>query len=292
MLNKLETVAINKWILTPKILEDLPQAIAKCESCKTLDLRNNNIPDEYGGWIVRIMQAATERRDNIIWAYGLRNEYPNHIDKVGLKSIILRRNKLGKNFIDSLWRWVKYDDYMRHIDLWYNKIGSDPLKKFVSKLQHNKSLVSLEFRGNSGYSEIVQKHAVILLLKNLDQLKSQKVNIQPQWLKKDIFDISISDSVYQKQVDDSEIINNSINIKTGNNKGLFDNIEVSLPGSSFKTSTTKFSKRYKSTRKFDDGKSSTKVSTISSVNNGRRKRTAQNAKKYRASSIHYKAAAP
>jgi len=48
------------------------------------------------------MQAATERRDNIIWAYGLRNEYPNHIDKVGLKSIILRRNKLGKNFIDSL----------------------------------------------------------------------------------------------------------------------------------------------------------------------------------------------
>lgn len=110
-----------------------------------------------GGLIVRILQSQTEKRDSIIWVYGLRNEYPEHIDKIGLKSIILRRNKLGKNFMSSLSRWVVYDDYMRHIDICYNKIGSESAKAFINKLKSNNSLVSLEMRGNSGYTELVQK---------------------------------------------------------------------------------------------------------------------------------------
>lgn len=120
-------------------------------------MRGNNIPDEFGSLIVRIIQAQTEKRDNIIWVYGLRNEYPDHIDQIGVKSVILRRNKLGKNFMKSLTRWVVYDDYMRHIDLCYNKIDSESAKNFLSKLQSNNSLVSLEMRGNSCYTENIQK---------------------------------------------------------------------------------------------------------------------------------------
>ena len=83
-----------------------------------------------GGLIVRIMQAQTEKRDSIIWVYSIRNEYPEHIDRIGLKSIILRRNKLGKHFMQSLSRWVQHDDYMRHIDISYNRISSDLIKTF------------------------------------------------------------------------------------------------------------------------------------------------------------------
>ena len=76
------------------------------------------------------MQTQTEVKDEIIWVYGLRNEFPHHIDTIGLKSIILRRNKLGKNFIKALCRWVVYDEYMRHIDLSYNRISKEGLKAF------------------------------------------------------------------------------------------------------------------------------------------------------------------
>jgi hypothetical protein len=128
-----------------------------CESCHTLDLRGNNIPDSFGPLIVRIIQAQTEKRDGIIWVYGLRNEYPDHIDRVGLKSIILRRNKLGKEFMAALSRWVVYDEYMRHIDLSYNKIGTESMSTFLSKLKSNNNLVSLEMRGNPGFTESSQK---------------------------------------------------------------------------------------------------------------------------------------
>jgi len=110
-----------------------------------------------GGLIVRIMQSQTEKRDCIIWAYGLRNEYPHQIDEIGLKSIILRRNKLGKNFMRSLARWVKYDEYVRHIDISYNRAGPEATKNFLSLMKQNKSLISLEMRGNSGYTDKVQK---------------------------------------------------------------------------------------------------------------------------------------
>jgi hypothetical protein len=74
-----------------------------------------------------------------------------------MKSVILRRNKLGKIFMKSLARWVVYDDYFRHLDLCYNKIGSESAKIFLDKLESNNSLVSLEMRGNPCYTEAIQK---------------------------------------------------------------------------------------------------------------------------------------
>ena len=85
--------------MTPQFLKSLETALCKCETCHTVDLRGNELEDKMGALLVKLIQAQTEKRDNIIWVYGLRNEYPHHIDKIGLKSIILRRNKLGKNFM-------------------------------------------------------------------------------------------------------------------------------------------------------------------------------------------------
>jgi hypothetical protein len=52
---------------------------------------------------------------------------------------------------------MQYDDYMRHIDLTYNKIGPDSSKMLITKLKNNNSLVCLEMFGNSGYSEDIKK---------------------------------------------------------------------------------------------------------------------------------------
>jgi len=57
----------------------------------------------------------------------------------------------------ALSRWVVYDEYMRHIDLSYNKIGTESMSTFLSKLKSNNNLVSLEMRGNPGFTESSQK---------------------------------------------------------------------------------------------------------------------------------------
>mmetsp|Transcript_12620 Transcript_12620/g.11163 ORF Transcript_12620/g.11163 Transcript_12620/m.11163 type:complete len:88 (+) Transcript_12620:965-1228(+) len=63
--------------------------------------------------------------------------------------------------------------------------------------------------------------------------------------------------------DTSEIINNSININTENQNGILDNIDISLPVSSVKTSTMKNRKKNLKSKR---NKSSKKIRTISSGN--------------------------
>ena len=246
-----------------------------CDSCHTLDLRGNNIEDKMGGLIVRIIQSQTEKRDGVIWAYGLRDEYPKNIDKTGLKSIILRRNKLGKNFMRSLTRWAKYDDYLRHMDLSYNKISADPLKQFLTTLNSNNSLVSIELRGNSGFTDKIQKKVAFILLRNIEYCKDNSKFINHSWLKKDIYDIEISEAMMAKIQEQNQLINNNININTHSNKDFLGRIDVCLNTEKVRTilkSTKNNTKKLKS--KNDDTQTlPTNVSTNKSVNRSATKRS-------------------
>lgn len=135
--------------------------------------------------------------------------------------------------MESLTRWLMYDDYMRHIDMCYNKINQNSLKEFINKLKNGKSLVSLELRGNPGYSDSVQKKAALLLLRNVNYCKENKKVVKPMWLKKDIFDIDIPEGMLERINPEVQMMNNSININTMSpntnaNQDIFDKIDVSL----------------------------------------------------------------
>ncbi|CAI2385418.1 unnamed protein product [Moneuplotes crassus] len=254
----IQTIAINKCIMTQEILESLEKAISRCDTCQTVDLRDNNLTDDFGGLVVRLIQAQTEKRDDLIWAYGLRNEFPNHIDKVGMKSIILRRNQLGKSFMKKLKKWVVYDEYLRHIDLCYNKIEPECLKTFISKLQHNQSLLCIELRGNYGFTQEAQSMTAHLLLRNIDHCQQKGVIIEPEWINKDVFDIKIPKNIGQKIVDTSDILNNSFNFDDKTNLyGTFDpKKQLGLNRGNHKSST----KKLKLKQKRSDGGSSPKTS--------------------------------
>lgn len=227
-----------------------------------------------GGLIVRIIQAQTERRDGVIWVYGLRDEYPNNIDKVGLKSIILRRNKLGRNFMRALTRWVKYDEYLRHIDISYNRINIDSTKQFLVNFKQNKSLVSLEMRGNSGYTDSIQKKFAFILLRNIEYCKNNNKFIENSWLKKDIYDIEIPSSVMKKLESSTKIPNSNINIKTS--KEFLANIDVSLqPKPQIKApKTSKNAEKKLQKQKYEDDQTlQTNVSTNKSYNKSVSKRS-------------------
>ena len=64
---------------------------------KYLELSSNNMGDKYGNMISRVIIRQAQRREQIIWSYGLRNEFPTNKDySRGLISINLHDNKLGE----------------------------------------------------------------------------------------------------------------------------------------------------------------------------------------------------
>ena len=59
---------------------------------------------------------------------GLRGEKPTNLDEIGLKEFYLHHNKLSDNFMKALAKTVKYDEYLKVIDLRYNKISETCIK--------------------------------------------------------------------------------------------------------------------------------------------------------------------
>ena len=136
------------------------------ESIRTLDLSDNGFGNPMSSLIIKLLQQQTECKDNKIWSAGLRGEYPQNIDQIGLKSIILRKNSLTDVFLRGLGSWMQYDEYMRHIDIRDNKFEEAGLKGLFESVRGNKSLVSIEIRGNPGFKpKLHQLFALELLNK-------------------------------------------------------------------------------------------------------------------------------
>ena len=61
--------------------------------------------------------------------YGLRGEKPKNLEEVGLKEFYLHHNKLGEQFVRSLSKVIKYDQYLRVLDLRFNELKESTIKK-------------------------------------------------------------------------------------------------------------------------------------------------------------------
>ena len=110
-----------------------------------LDLSNNNFGDRYGNMISRIIIRQAQRRDQIIWSYGLRNEKPLNNDyKKGLISINLSGNKLGNDSAELIANALGTDQYLRAIYLNENKIENSSCKKFIYMMRKNLCLLTID----------------------------------------------------------------------------------------------------------------------------------------------------
>ena len=139
-----------------------------------LDLSNNNLGDRYGNMIARIIIRQAQRRDQIIWSYGLRNEKPLNNDyKKGLISINLCGNKLGRDSAESIANALSNDQYLRAIYLNDNKIENDSCKKFIYMMRKNLCLLTIDLRNNPGYDEYIHSRLVMKMSKNIRYLYQQ-----------------------------------------------------------------------------------------------------------------------
>ena len=124
--------------------------------------------------IARIIARQTYRRDQVIWLYGLRNEYPLNNDYTkGLISINLRGNRLSSYSADCISTSLASDQYVRFIDLSQNNFDKDGCKQFIHMLRQNVTLLNIDLRENPGYDENIHTRIVMKMSKNIRHLYQQ-----------------------------------------------------------------------------------------------------------------------
>ena len=127
--------------------------------------------------ISRTIARQTQRRDQIVWAYGLRNEKPSNNEyTLGLISLSLQGNNLSELSADCISNSLGYDQYIRSIDLSNNNFEKDDCKKFIRMMRKNNSLLTLDMQNNPGYDEEIHARVVMKMSKNIKFLYQQFVN--------------------------------------------------------------------------------------------------------------------
>ena len=168
---------INFSIISLESYEILLKSLLKHEMLKYLDLSNNNFSDKYGEMVALIISTQSQRRDQILWASGLRNESPqiNESSK-GLVSINLRGNKLSSYSAECLTKALSHDQYIRILDLSENNLDNSACKKFIHMMRKNNILLTVDLRENPGYDEVIYQRMIMKMSKNIRYLYQQFQN--------------------------------------------------------------------------------------------------------------------
>ena len=143
-------------------------------SLSFLDLSNNNFDDKYGKIINRLIARHMQRRDQILWSYGLRNEMPLTNDyKKGLISINLNNNNLSSDAAEYISSALYSDQYIRAVYLNNNKMDKPSCKKFIYMMRKNLYILTIDLRGNPGYDNSIHPRLVMKMSKNIRFLYQQ-----------------------------------------------------------------------------------------------------------------------
>lgn len=111
-------------------------------------------------------------RDQFTWMDGLRDQSSARNKKQGLKEFILHHNRLGKSFIKAISKVIKFDNYLRVIDMQANKADLKTVEEYLlPSIRANRTLLNLDTRKNPCHTEDTQRIIALALLRNLEKVK-------------------------------------------------------------------------------------------------------------------------
>ena len=172
--NTLQNFGITNSKLDLNSYEILMESLLNQNVLSFLDLSGNNFGDKYGYMISRIISRHSQRRDQIIWYYSLRNELPPSNEyKKGLMFINLNGNNLSKDSAECISSVLYSDQYIRAIYLNNNKFDNSSCKKFIYMMRKNLTILTIDLRENPGYDEDIHHRLVMKMSKNIRYLFQQ-----------------------------------------------------------------------------------------------------------------------
>jgi hypothetical protein len=139
-------LALNYCKLDDEALVVLTPALRKQDMLRKLDLSHNELSDQAGYCLGRIISRQGERRDEEIWALGLRNEFPE--SQLGLEELCVANNKLTDKAVEDLCGFLFHDVWLHVLDLRRNCLTGTGLREVANLLSTNKSIIVLDFREN------------------------------------------------------------------------------------------------------------------------------------------------
>ena len=229
----IHALSINNCPMNIEVYEILLKGLLNHEKIEYLDLQNNNLGDKYGNMIGRIIARQTYRRDQEIWLYGLRNEFPETNDyTLGLISINLNGNKLSSYTADCITTSLASDQYVRSIVLTNNNFDKNSCKKFIYMLRRNLTLLNIDLRNNPGYDDNIKTRLVMKMSKNIRNLYIQfknKVYTEKEFqnykkfIDTSFFDLDIPEEIVEfynnnlQKISENSLTNNHFNNKITNN---------------------------------------------------------------------------
>ena len=172
--NSLQNFGITNSKLDLNSYEILLESLLNQNVLSFLDLSNNDFGDKYGYMISRIISRHSQRRDQVIWFYSLRNELPPSNEyKKGLMFINLNGNNLSKDSAECISSVLYLDQYIRAIYLNNNKFDNSSCKKFIYMMRKNLTILTIDLRENPGYDEDIHHRLVLKMSKNIRYLFQQ-----------------------------------------------------------------------------------------------------------------------
>ena len=237
----IHALSINNCPMNIEVYEILLKGLLNHEKIEYLDLQNNNLGDKYGNMIGRIIARQTYRRDQEIWLYGLRNEFPETNDyTLGLISINLNGNKLSSYTADCITTSLASDQYVRSIVLTNNNFDKNSCKKFIYMLRRNLTLLNIDLRNNPGYDDNIKTRLVMKMSKNIRNLYIQfknKVYTEKEFqnykkfIDTSFFDLDIPEEIVEfynnnlQKISENSLTNNHFNNKITKNN-INNNINI------------------------------------------------------------------
>ena len=244
----LQALKLSHCLIQLNSFESLIKSLYIHPSLSYLDLSNNNLTDKYGLIISKLITKHSQRRDQIIWSYGLRNEKPPMNSKMGLISLNLSGNKLSNESAEVIAKILGTDQYLRAVYLNENKIGNNSCKKFIYMMRKNLSLLTIDLRGNPGYDEFIHSRLVMKMAKNMRYLYQQYKKGEfteeefenfKEFIDATFFDVDIPQEIVEfynnnlpetseenkeKSEKDLKEENNDIDLNINKNKIMIDNL--------------------------------------------------------------------
>ena len=226
--NTLVNLTVNNCKFNKDNIELFLNGLLTHVKLEKLTITNCSLDDKTGNIISRVISRQTERRDNVIWMHGLRDEHPLNNDFAqGLTYLNLSNNNLSDDFSEKVSFCLSSDNYIKSIDLSFNKITNVGCKKLSKMLRINSKLINLDLRNNPGYDENIHMRITMKLSKNIKSLSEEDLNNNKYYIDKSLF---IQEDI--KEINnESKVSNNHNNLSKNEIKQteIVDNINDEVP---------------------------------------------------------------
>ena len=225
----IQGLAINNCRITDqKAFELIIGSLLIHPSILYIDLSYNNLKDKYGKILGRLITRQSQRRDQVIWAYGLRNEKPPNNDYTrGLISIGLKGNLFNEITSFNISNSLLIDQYIRSIDLSENNLNKESCKMFIKIMRKNNVLLNIDLQNNPGYDEEIHARIVMKMSKNIkilysrylnDEFRDDEFNEIKGFINQSFFDVDIPEKII-------EVYNSNFDFFDENKKNLENYIQ-------------------------------------------------------------------